>query len=294
MNSIFEVFAVYFSNCYWNNLYKAALTVWENEEIDTLDEAYVTTINRYNTAFCKLPNKNEPRNKHYNDIVRDIHSYYKNYLQSYETYLGFIQVVVSHIIPKNYNIGDRYNDVFRDVMSQTLTQFTMFICKDEVRYVVDKNFRKDINQSKVRVTQWKQKFLDILISQKNMFCSLIMAKDTGVNIKNRDEIPSIPKEICDKLQEKIKQLILEKNEAIKRANNFAKLATEYKNIIINLQNTKPVIPPPKPVIPSPVPSPVPSPAPVIPEPEPDIFSDSIDELIPDLDLPDDQYLVSDD
>jgi len=241
-NPIFEVIGVYFANCYWNNLYTSAMDIWSQESLESLDEAYRVAINRYNTAFCKRADKNERINSHYVKIVKDLHQNYKQHLQTSDTYFGFIDTVVKNFIPENYykklsTADDRKNSVFRDVLSKALTRFTLFVAQESTVHVVDADLRKDKNRAIECVTLWKKRFIEFLNQERNKFCSILMAKSSGADIKDPDGIPSIPKEICDKLQDKIKELIEEKEKMVKERNQYAKLARTYKGLLITQEET---------------------------------------------------------
>src|SRR5271165_5436602 len=211
-NEIFEVFGVYFANCYWNSLYENALDIWHTERYETLDDAYRKAIQRYNMAFCKKTNKSEKMNENYLKIIKDIYNNYKRLLNSTDTYAGFIDTVIKFMIPSNFykdmNLNDSRKDgIFKDVMSKTLTRFTLFITQEGIGDVVNANTRKN---AKEYVHNWKKKFIDLLTQERNNFCSLLLAQHSGVDIQNTSEIPSIPKQVLDKLNTKLKDIIEKK------------------------------------------------------------------------------------
>jgi hypothetical protein len=241
INPVFEIIGVYFANCYWNNLYNVALDIFAQENSESLDDAYRIAVNRYNTAFCKKAEKTEKINKHYVDIVKDLHKNYKEYLQTSDTYFGFIDVVVRGLIPENYykilsSSDDRKNNIFRDVLSKTLTKFTI-VLSQTASTVTNSKTRKDKNKSRDQVSSLKDKFIELLNQERTRFCSILMAKNSGVDIRNPDEIPSIPKEVCDKLNQKIKILVEEKEHMKRERNKYAELANKFKEIITRQEET---------------------------------------------------------
>jgi hypothetical protein len=242
VNPIFEVIGVYFANCFWNNLYNSAMDVWSQESLESLDEAYRLVIGRYNTAFCKKAEKTERVNSHYINIIKDLHQHYKQHLQMSDTYFGFIDTVVRNFIPENYykklgSSDDRKNSIFRDILAKTLTRFTLFISQEEMDNIINQNIRKDKNKAIEKITFWKKKFIELLNQERNKFCSILMAKSSGADIKDPDGIPSIPKEVCDKLHDKIKELIEEKEIMKKERNQFAKLAKTYKGLLLKQEES---------------------------------------------------------
>ena len=77
---IFEIVGVYFSNCYWNTLYKTAIEDSQGKVYSKKEDAYRAIIERYSKAFCAVAPKNEKENKHYVAILKDVYKNYKQYL----------------------------------------------------------------------------------------------------------------------------------------------------------------------------------------------------------------------
>jgi hypothetical protein len=234
-NEVFEVFGVYFANCYWNSLYDAALNIWHQDQLETLDEAYRVAVKRYNMAFCKKTNPDEKINQNYVKIIKDVYRNYKEYLGASDTYFGFIDTVVKFLIPSDFyknmtNHDDRKDGIFRDILSKTLTRFTLFVSQEGLKDVVDAKTRKNAQE---HVQAWKKKFIELLNQERNNFCSLLLAKNSGVDIRDPDEIPSIPKQVLDKLSDRLKSLIIKKSEMERERNQYAKLAKTYKGLLSN-------------------------------------------------------------
>jgi hypothetical protein len=232
---VFEVIGVYFANCYWNNLYKSAKDLYLEGNIDSIEEAYRTAIERYHKAFCTVavgPNGN----KYYDELIKDLHNNYKFYLQTGGTLMDFIDTCTSFFLPRDYykkmaRLDPKKVTIFRQIITKTVTKFTTFLLQEEVARAVKKDVRSNQDAQKQSIEAWKKKFIEIMVGERNEFCSLIMASTSGVNIKNKEDIPSIPKEVCDKMQNKIKTLIAEKAAITSDYNKLVGLIGELKRII---------------------------------------------------------------
>lgn len=286
---VFEVIAVYFANCYWNPLYKAAKDAYLEGQIESLEESYRTTIERYHKAFCG--SSPGPRaNKHYLDIIKDLHQNYRNYLQTGQTLMDFIDTCTRFFLPKEYYKTMARQDpkkdvIFKQILTKTLTKFTAFVLQEEVARAVKKEVRNNQEMQKQFLATWKKKIVEILTGERNEFCSLIMAKNSGVDLRNKEDIPTIPKEVCDKMQGKIRELIDEKaalaadyNKLVEYVKVLKKLVSDRDSMIETLKkqleqnqgwNRRPRPPRPvqPPVVPTPAPQPVPQPVPT-PAPAP--------------------------
>lgn len=230
--NIFEIIGVYFANTYWNTLYQLALDDWRDEKFDKKEEAYKTMIERYSRAFCSPNEQNERINKHYVRIIKDLYINFKEYLNSGDTLLGFIDIISKFLLPIEYyktlSSRDTTKDIIiRKILTKTLMKFTIYILQEEVKKVIDEKLRNE----KKYVIEWKNKFIDILTQERNEFCTLLLAQNSGIDIRNKDEIPQIPKEVCDKLQLKIKNLILEKSDLIHKLNKYTEYISLLKKII---------------------------------------------------------------
>jgi hypothetical protein len=232
VEQILEIIGVYFSNCYWNTLYKTALEDWQGKVYSKKEDAYRSVIERYSKAFCAPVSRNEKENKHYVAILKDVYKNYKHYLNNSDTYFGFIDSVSKLVLPKSYyqtlsSRDSRKDEILRTLLTKTVMKFTMHIAQNELQNILDDKMRND----KQKVNDLKNKFIDIFTYERNEFSNLLMAKSSGVEIKHHENIPNIPKEISDKLQEKIKKLIDEKNDLIRERNNYAKYVNTLKQII---------------------------------------------------------------
>lgn len=232
IDNLCEIFGIYFSNCYYNILYKTSIDSWREEIFETKEEAYKTTIERYVKAICVKDEKTEKVNKHYLKVLQDLFHNYRTFLESSETYLTFIDNCSKFILPRDYYKTLSSNDskkdtILKNILTKTLTKYTISIIKSDISNIINENRRK----SNIDIIQLKKRFIDIFIDEKNEFCSYLLAKNIGVNINDKDNIPQIPKEVCDRLQQKIKELIYEKSQILHERNELAREVERLRKII---------------------------------------------------------------
>lgn len=230
-DKIFEIIGVYFANCYWNNLYALAQESYKEGDYQSLVEAYKGTIEKYSKAFCKSNDETEKINKHYVRIIKDLYINYRDFLKTNDSLIEFIDKVSKFLLPaehyKTLTSRDPKKDaIFKNILIKSVMKFTIQITQDEIQTVINEQFRTD----KTYVINWKNKFVKILTQEKDEFCMVLMAQTTGINIQKEDS-PKLAKEIYDKLQEKIKNLLYEKSDLIKEINNHVKYIDVLKKII---------------------------------------------------------------
>lgn len=229
--NIFEIIGVYFANHYWNTLYNEANKEFQDKKFDKRELAYKMTIERYSRAVCPQ-DETEKINKYYVIMVKNLFKEYKIQLESSETYLGFIDIVSKYLLPKEHYRKLSTNDVrkdtiFRNVLTKTIMLFTIHVSQNELKNILDVNNRKDTKF----IINLKNTFINILIKEKNKLCSILLAQNSGVDITQNDDITQIPKEVCDKLKESIKELIKSKAELIKDYNQYVKYVDVLKGVI---------------------------------------------------------------
>jgi hypothetical protein len=228
-DKVFEIIAVYFVNCYWNDLHKAAQDSFMEEQSDSLSEAYKTAVERYQKAFCKPDTQEQGPNQHYKKIIMNLYQNYIVFTNSSDTFMGFVDVVSKYLMPKDYyrqlaRQDPKKDTIFRQVLTKAVTKFTIYILQEEVPKVTNKANRTN----KKMVQEWKNKFVTLLLAERNEFCSFVMASNSGVDLRSAN---SIPKEAFDRLQQEIGTLIKEKSDVIKERNQYAKFALELKKIV---------------------------------------------------------------
>lgn len=207
-------------------------------------------------------------------------------------------------MPSQDNVKDI---IFHGVTTRALTRFSQYVLENEVLHVTDLAIR---NQSAHgRLVMWKGKFMEILRDEQNQLCSLLLAENSGMSASSLRTAPSLPKEVCEKLQKRIKilieekhQIVLEHNKLVQYTEGLRKLIDERDRIILQLQEqliskneiiARAAVPrrdPPLLRIASPVATPLREEIPVAditvpdPDPDPDI------ELVKDEELTDDEFL----
>jgi hypothetical protein len=242
---LFEVFGVYFANYYWNNLYNKALRAWSDENFPNIENAYREMLDRYNSSFCTESKSNERLNQDFVNITHGIHKQYEIQTGEVCTYYNFIDSVVRCFVPHDFykRIADfpKKMNIFRIVMSKTLTLFTIYVCQKHIPTVVDVKVREDSEASIRNVKLWKQTFKTTLDEESKTFYHLCMAQRNGVQVRREESINSISREVYEKLQEKVRQLIEEKNDLVKERNKLAQLAITYKKILLESRGSVPKI-----------------------------------------------------
>lgn len=232
-HKILEIFSTYFANCYWNNLYNEALLQYEDGKFPSQAAAYRYVIKTFNVAFCELPMMNGAAHQGYTDIMRAIYENYKRYTLATGTYDQFIEMVIDVMLPKEYHTelcdNRRKHPVMHDILSKTMTRFSTFATTEGITSVLDINART--TKRVAELTQWKNKFSEFFRAEINTLCGLLLAKNSGVNLGNPSNIPTIPLEICDKLKIRIRELIQDKADITERFNKCVKYIAELKQII---------------------------------------------------------------
>lgn len=230
-DKIFEVIGAYFANCYWNNLYALAQEYYKEGEFDNLIEAYKKTIEKYSKAFSSSGDESEI-NKHYIRIIKDIYLNYREVFKNTDTLLEFVDKVSKLIIPPDYYKTLLHHDskkdiIFRNILIKSITRFTIFISQPEqLKLISDQQSRTN----NVCLLEWKKKFMDFFELERNEFATLLLAQFNGVNIK-QESSDRISKEVCEKLQSKVRELLEEKSGLIREVNNYIKYIGILKKII---------------------------------------------------------------
>jgi hypothetical protein len=242
---IFEVIAVYFTNCYYNDLYKHAVTEWQNKKFKTLDDAYRTTINQYNKAFYKVPASSAPQNKNYFRIINDIKNRYEHYLDHKTTLGGFIDIICRCILPADvYNKmprqGTNKDKIFRRALTKAVSMFTVYIVKNGISTVLgqsgDKHPKKSMNKL-------KEHFIGILTGERDELYSIHMSAKSGIPIdKNTTAAPKALQEAMARIKKLIKEkaaLINIVNTHVDRIKKMTNANKEKDDIILKLQKQLP-------------------------------------------------------
>lgn len=234
-NDLFEVLGVYFANYYWNNLYNKALRAWSDEKFPNLESAYREILNRYTSGFCVETKSNERINENYVQVTQGIHMQYQAQSGDTCTYYEFVDIIVKCFVPKEFykRISDypKKANVFRTVLAKALTRFTIFVCKDQIHTVLDSKIREDAAKAVKNVKFWKQTYRIIIDEESKTFYHLCMAQCNGVKVRHDDSVRTISREVYERLQQKLQQVIQEKNEIIKERNQIAQLAITYRNML---------------------------------------------------------------
>lgn len=241
----FEIIGIYFANRYWTSHFKTALDEVKNGNMFDIVESYKVTIERYNRAFGRKENKDEPVNPQYLRVIADLKEYYEkqiNIMASLEGGMSvrfsdrdFVDTMSKYLLSKGEyeRIGKydaRKEGVFRIIMTQTVAKFTMFVIRSCVHDVTDQNVRSDLETTRKFVRNWCNEFKTILSDARDEFCNFILAHRSGIDI-SREKIESVPKLVVDRLQEEMQILLNEKADLTRMVNNYADFATKLKSLL---------------------------------------------------------------
>lgn len=234
-SEVFEFIGVYFTNAYWNRLFKRAETQWKKKEFREINDAYKTNIEIYNDAFSKKKTERERYNKHYIQILRDLQEEYMKYAKTTNiTLVGFIDVVSKCLLPrKEYSQLPRQHrskdKIVRQALSQSLSKFTIYIIENEIPCIISNRYAADDVKYK-HMTRVKNKFIEFLTFEKEKLYSISIAGRNGVNLEE-NPMPRT-KDIAKPLKKQIKELIAEKSDLISRCNKYVDLINKLKEIIV--------------------------------------------------------------
>jgi hypothetical protein len=243
----FEIIGVYYANCYWNRHYKTASdTVKDGKYLD-IQEAYKTTVERYNRAFGRMENPDERINPGYKDVIEDLTKYYEgqiNRMRALEnkemtvriSYRDFVDTITGHLLPKDEYEGmlkydNKKEKSFRKILTTTVAKFTMFVIRSGITDVIDKQVRTNKELAHRYLRGWSDKFTEILTEERNDFCNLILASRSGIDV-NKENMSSVPKMVVDRMQDDIKELLEENNTLRQTINKHVDFIGALKKVIV--------------------------------------------------------------
>jgi hypothetical protein len=123
-------------------------------------------------------------------------------------------------------------------MRKSLTKFTDYVSKtvtmDKNCGVLDPKFRRDGKKSADAVVMWRDKFIEIFNEEKSAIHSLMLAQQSGVDIRNTENLV-LPKQIREKIRDQFDKLIKEKNQALIERDKYRELSEKFKSIILDMQ-----------------------------------------------------------
>jgi hypothetical protein len=226
---IFDIIATYFVNTYWFPLYKHAHDAYSERQFSNLPDAYKVMIDRYRVAFCIVQDSQGRENPNYSKIVTDVKNNYNEWLSTDLSFGDFIDVVCRQIIPDDVykKLGrqdNRKDELFRKTITQTVTNFTVYVATEGLGYVM--NDRGPT--CKQRMSLWKEEFIRILYGERDELYGRFMATKSGINPKKSGN--HISREAFDKMVEQIKKLIFEKAHLQKELNMFVSASKNQRAV----------------------------------------------------------------
>lgn len=218
---IFDIIATYFVNTYWFPLYKHAFDAFSERQFSNIEEAYKVMIDRYRVAFCVTQDSQGRENPNYSKIIVDLQNNYNTWLNNNLSLGDFIDIVCRQIIPIDVykSLGrqdNRKDDLFRKTITQSVTNFTVYVATIGLADVIK---GRAAGAAKQRMAAWKDEFIKILYTERDILYGRFMATKSGVD-PNKQKNNQISREAFDRMLAKIKQLIEEKAKIQKELNIF--------------------------------------------------------------------------
>src|SRR5690242_12082118 len=201
---VFDIIGTYFVKTYWTVLYDAAAS---NKKYRSQEDAYIATVDMYTAAVSKRENPTEKSNKNYITLVKDLFRETQKYAPTVQTMSDFINFVMQQFIPQEYYAAMGHQstykeNMFRNILKESLTQFSLYVVSDELQTVINQQTRKEWEQ---HLPRWQKKFIQILQTEKSKLVRLLLAEKHGV--KGGDDGETVPKVIADNMTRKIKELM---------------------------------------------------------------------------------------
>ena len=232
---IFEIISVYFSNNYFCSLYTEACNYYNDDKFATIEQAYTFTIDSFNQAMKQTKVEHGRNNNFYPSIMNSVKNMYNEYMNKNLTYNRFMDIMAKVLIP--YEMHEEINadmdmkfKVIRAIMIKVVSKFTVYVLNEAMDDVLSLENRQnnDISILQNLNKKWKGVFKDTLISEKNHYRSITIAKRNGVDLSPNEVNNGISEEIVEHLETKVNELIHERNIIIKERNKL----TKYVKILI--------------------------------------------------------------
>jgi hypothetical protein len=210
----FEIMSAYYVDIFYNHLYIEAKKLKNNGNVSSITEGYKHSLN----AFLKgLDNP-----KLYKKSIVGIHNYFTTIGYSSISFSNCIDRLTKEFIPSDYfnslSVTQKMG-VLRMVLNQTMKVFIRKLVDSHLIKIID--YHKEVDN--IRILQ--DELIDCFILEREGMYQRFISENTKIN-KNE----TVNRKISEKMQNEIKQLIIEKYKQIK-------IITAYK-CIINNKNTE--------------------------------------------------------
>jgi hypothetical protein len=231
---IFDVLSTYFVNCYWNELFKHANDALIQQQFNSIGDSYCEMVERYRRAFTDYNPKE--RNHNYERILKDIHNSYNFYFRSNSSYTDFIDVLSKQFIPRDIYASlprqDRRKDeMVKRVLCKVVNAFSLFTVTEGLSTVTQGRGQR----AKDNMMAWKAKGIELFNKERSELYARAMAEKTGVDPNKKE---GISREAFEKMQGKIKELIMEKAELRKQLNKYGQYINLLKRRVAELEKEK--------------------------------------------------------
>jgi hypothetical protein len=225
---VFDIIGTYFVKTYWTSLYDIAKDQYESgvKGFSSLEDSYSSAVDIYTRAVSKRENSAESTNKSYVAIVKSLFEETKQYIKNIHTLADFIDYVAKQFIhPEYYAIMSKQaaakETMFRNILKEALGQFSIFVVTEEIAIVLDPTERSSNWQENLLL--WQKKFISILQNEKSKLVKLFLSEKHGVKIDDRRDEETVPKELADRMTDKIRGLMSivgERDEMIEKQKKF--------------------------------------------------------------------------
>ena len=159
---VFDIIGTYFVKTYWTSLYDIACTNYENKRYKSLEDAYIGSVDMYNMAVSKREHSKDKINKSYVILIKDLFRETKTYIPQIATLADFIDFVMRQLVPTEYFSAISHQStfkesMFRNILREVLTQFSLFVVSEEIEIVLNSDERKDNWSANLKLWQEKKK-----------------------------------------------------------------------------------------------------------------------------------------
>jgi len=211
----FELIGCYFTNQFFNEVYKSAKRS-AIKRSETITDEYKKKIRMY---IYGITNKEDI----YRDIIKDLLKYHQNFTRFQTLSLrDFESTFIHNFIPEDFyrDLSEKQKDKFLfDIITHIVSEFGRFVLQiDNIKIVIDK--RREPNQTR----RWVEQIIDIALLKREELHNQFLMK----NVRTRDMVSV---DVVKKIRDNNARLIEELKEKVKNQINLTAMVTKYKQII---------------------------------------------------------------
>lgn len=230
-DDVFMIMGTHWANTYWNNIYGTAAKQFQekrfNPPVKDMGEAYYRILEQYTRAIANL-DAEKGEGKYYITILTDIYNNYAK-LIGVENFIAFKNILVKPFIPADMydQIGALDNakdNLLKKIIIQVITQFTIYVNANGINSVIN---GRDRSQDHLEI--WRAKLIEMFKNERTKLRNKFLAQNNGVEVTRESEINTVPKEVADSLQERLKKEIQEKYNLQIKYNKLVDYCDVLKN-----------------------------------------------------------------